>query len=110
MPGHRWFVSAVILGYLAFQLFYDGFSLEALVGFLVIVLFWFFGDAMIRRVRVPRPWRSYLIAGLVSAALGLLFFRMSLDPIVVYFWLAISAGGLFWAWYWERTEPLPPTP
>lgn len=57
--------------------------------------------------RVARPLRSYLIALLVSAGLAILLRLVAPNPAAPIFWFALTAFGVFWAWYWERTEPLP---
>jgi len=108
---HRWLPSVLFIAFMAFQFFQRGFDLRALAGFIAISLFWgfyFHGAGIWRRILVPRPWRSYLLAALVSAGLALTLFSMGADPIVSIFWLALSALVFAWAWYWERTEPLPP--
>lgn len=107
---HRWLASALFIAFMAFQSFQHGFDFRALAGFVAISLLWIFyfhGEGVWRRIRVPRPWRSYLLAALVSLGLALTLFGMGADPIVSIFWLAVSALGFAWAWYWERTEPLP---
>jgi len=85
---------------------FDGVTL--LVG-VIGLLASLFGESLARRLRVARPWRSYLWAASASALLALLLFRTGFDPIVLLFWVVLTAMALIWAWYWERTEPLPGT-
>jgi len=57
--------------------------------------------------RAARPRRGYPIALLVSAGLATLLRLVAPNPAAPIFWFALTAFGVFWAWYWERTEPLP---
>ena len=63
--------------------------------------------AELRSQRSTSTWVGYLIALLVSAGLAILLRLVAPNPAAPIFWFALTAFGVFWAWYWERTEPLP---
>ena len=61
--------------------------------------------------RTVRPWKTHLRWALAAVALGLLLvvmpFALGANVIVgAILWVGLSAAGLVWALYYERTEPL----
>lgn len=69
-------------------------------------LFWFAAE------RLRRPLRSYCFAALAALALdsfilGLQVSGEGLTVTALLFVAALTALLFGWAWFWERTEPLP---
>ncbi len=104
-PRARWLPVLVLLGWMAYQFARYGFAIGPLIGFGIALLVLLFGESAAQRV--ARPWRTYLAAALGSAFLGLLLSGIGFTRIALIFWLVLTALALSWAWYWERTEPLP---
>lgn len=94
--------------WLAFSLFRDGFHLSTLIVFGGAMLF--FAASLYIGVCVARPLRSYLAAALGSVGLAALLLFLAASVSALLFWLALTALGFAWAWYWERSEPLPTNP
>jgi len=109
-PDTRWKRDALLgalpgVAWMAFMLVRGGFGAYWLGLFTLSILFATAGTYIGHRV--ARPLRSYLIALLVSAGLAILLRLVAPNPAAPIFWFALTAFGVFWAWYWERTEPLP---
>ncbi|MBX3565831.1 MAG: hypothetical protein KF730_14775 [Sphingomonas sp.] len=101
----RWLLWLSGLGVLAVFVFRIGFDIAAWLS-----VAWLLGAmaiCMYVATRVKRPRRSYLIAALGSGGVAILLLGIGSSFVAVAFWLVLSALGLCWAWYWERTEPLP---
>ena len=76
------------------------------------VFFVLFGGAfLVIETRTRRPVQTHLRWGLATVALGILLVALPLlggmNAIVgAILWIGLSAAGLVWALYYERTEPL----
>ncbi len=93
---------------LALQIWLYGFSTRATLGFCGVMVVLAFSDAFAEQI--GQPWRNYAIVVTVSAFVGLFLFDLLLNPLALAFWLLCTVMALFWAWYWEWTEPLPSSP
>ncbi len=87
----------------------NGLDLFILVATALLILIGLALQAIERRTR--RPLKTHLRWALASVALGLLLvampFALSADVIVgAILWIGLSAAGLVWAVYYERSEPL----
>lgn len=103
-PG-SWLLLLFYLIWFAISLLHDGIDLRrnALLSLMLI----FMAASLYVGNCVARPARSYLAVALGSLALAAILITTATNADALLFWFALTMLGLAWAWYWERTEPLP---